>query len=468
MAHVGITITSPKTDGAIIEFRRHFVVEGSFSSDAALPDDAVLTVELFDGNGVRVRFVSCGKKSSRSTWVDHPMLTAYPDALDPNREKLKRFGFPPLAVRGTDDPEASLHDATIKCLLSETGFKAMLVTATDRAHGLVFDDGVGYVDADGQPYTVLPEGDYTVSVSLTAADGTLLGHAERPIRISHNTDVAIVRFHPDAHRVRMEAWFREHGIAVLSETVPGYLEPYLGTWLYHMGLLPMYLAGDVTQYLASRAHLFVYILDPSSTSYSTELAYLQQQGAVDDPARLRVYHYDIGEAYLHTLHRAANITEFRENRYFDICRIDLVNAGARENRFDLDERGIDAVFTDLTQPIRIPAERPFAVMGVVRPWQMDPADFVRLPSNTYAIHNAPAFIRYTFFDGTATRIEERSLLLERFENDRSIGSSVAECYNLFRFPASDIGKTIRCTAQVFDRRGHTKGEGAGITFTVEA
>lgn len=463
---IGITLTSPGTDGAIIEFRRHFAVEGRFTGDVPIPKDAKLTVYLTDAGGNRVRTVSCERKNAYTTWVDCPMLTTYPEALDPGRERLKRFGFAPLMVRDADNPEASLRDASIKCFCSDTGFKAMLVTATDRAHGLVFDDGIGYLDENGLPYTVLGEGGYTVHVALNAADGALLAYAERRITIGHNDNTAIVRFHPDAHRVRMDKWFSERGIAVLTESVPGYLEAYLGTWLYHMGLLPMYLAGDVTQYLASCAHLFVYILDPASTSYSTELAFLQEQGVIDDPKRLRAYHYDIGEARL--CGREAHIVEFRRDRYFDICRVDLVDGSAGENRFELDGRAVLGTVTGLCAPVRVRAGQPFAIMGTARPWQMNPKDFVRLPSNTYEMHNALSSVRYTFSDGDTSRTEERGLLLERFENGVSIGTSVAECYNLFRFSASDIGKTIQCTARVFDRRGRTRGEGASVTFLVEA
>ena len=60
----------------------------------------------------------------------------------------------------------------------------------------------------------------------------------------------------------------------------------------------MYRACDIAQYAVARIHMFLYLIDPASTSYETELAYLQQQRIVGDPQRFFAYYYDIGEASL--------------------------------------------------------------------------------------------------------------------------------------------------------------------------
>ena len=94
---------------------------------------------------------------------------------------MKQFGFPELMVKDMADPEASMRDATVKCWYSDDRFKAIIVSATDEAHGLICNDGVGFTDENGLPYDVLERGKYRLVAELATKDGVLMANAEKAL-----------------------------------------------------------------------------------------------------------------------------------------------------------------------------------------------------------------------------------------------------------------------------------------------
>ena len=448
MDKTAVTITVPA--GELVEYGRDFAVQGRLSGP--VPEDGMLTAELSQ-RGQILRRARAERKNDTRLWLAHPDLTSYPEELDPGKAGLVRFGFPELLVRDPERPLDSLGDASIKCWFSDTVFKAVIPSGTGKAQGRIFDGGLGLLDPDRQPYPMLEEGEYLLTVTLTRG-GTVLAQAKKALTIGRRRHQAIVRFHPDAHRENMVRWCREKGFSVIEDPLPGYLDPYAGVWLYHMGLLPMYRANDIALYESSHVHLFVYLMDPTSTSYETELAYLQTVGAVGDPDRFTAYHYDVGEALLglgKPWQRRGQIVAFPPDRSLSLCRVDLVRGQAGENRFDLSEANLTKSFFDLDR-VRVPAGSTVALAGVLRPWQKDPVDFTLRRDNTYEIRDGIAALDYTLSDG---RRETRFPLLERFQEGKSLGTSVYEFYNLFTVPQGLDSLTIRIQAR--DRNGPLPG-----------
>ena len=420
--------------------------------ESPLPCDARLTVRLQNDRGQTLRQVTCDRKHGLPLYTEHPQFTRYADGLDPNLQGLKDFGFPELAVQDEKDPYASLRNATLKCCYSDDRFKAVIVTATDTSHGLIFDDGIGFLDENGKPYTALPRGEYTVTVTLSAANVDPIATVSKPITVGDLPNQALCRFNPASHKARMVEWCRQIGCSISTDILPGYLDSYLGKWYYHMGLLPMYRACDIALYANARIHAFLYLIDPTSTSYETELAYLQERGVIEKPSRLIFYHYDIGEAVLQKdppREQTARILPFEKDEFLSVCRMDVVNERARENLFDLNGNTVKEFQTDLSR-LTVRAGETVALMGVVRPWQLDPEDFLKRPDNTYEIANRVDSIHYTFTDGETEERHTRSLMLERIDGD-SIGRSVYEFYNLFRINEKWAGKTVTVTVQAADR-----------------
>ena len=589
---IRLEITDPSEEDSIVEYRRHISVQGrilyetgsgeetgegepgegtvesgpgegtgeggpgedgSWTPEGRIPLGAGFTFLLKNEKGDVLREVGTDAKNNRNIYAYHPLLTTYPEEMDPGRRDFVAYGFPPLVVKSIASPMESLRDASIKAWFSDQEFKAMFVAATDMEHGLIFDDGMGFLGADGQPLDLLPEGNYVIEVLLRDEEGTELAIATRKIRIGSYPDVAIVRFNPPSHKARMLEWFKTKNIHVLNDLIPGYLDSYLGPWLYHKGLLSMYLAGDISQYANSVVHMFLYLLDPTSTSYSTELAFLEEQGVVENVERMHFYYYDIGEASLSKVvrgnvgtadaagnvvdarmvgdpgnagtadtvgdvvdagmvgdsgnvgTRTAEILEFAPFDYLALTRIDLVDGRCKENVYDTTESHTVKSLVDLEkEPLEIPTGQRFAITGVVRPWQICQEDIHRLKDNTYEWWDGFSRVHYIFDDGEKTWEEDRKPGMERLAPDEdkpgmerlapneekpgmerlapneekpgmerltpdedkpgtnalglhreertgkvsSIGSSVAEFYNVFEFGPEERGRTIRVRVSV--------------------
>ena len=445
---------------SIVEYGRDFIVAGQICADEPLPENTVFKVELFKDKQL-LRYVRQDHKNDRRLYLEHPDLVSYKEELDPHKEKLQAFGFPELQVRDRQDPLASFHNATIKAYYDDQQFKAVIVSGSDVAHGRILDGGVDFTDENGEPYTVLPEGEYELKVSLTYQDQQLAVLKDKVV-ISHNSDQAIVRFNPPAHKERIVKWCAENNYSVIKDPLPGYLDPYLGEWYYHMGLLKYYRSNDVVLYLHSRVHMFVYLIAADSTSYATEYAYLQSRGLVGDQERFTAYHYDIGEALFGTgksYARGAQICTFSND--LDLYRLDIVNEKAKENFFDLNEEDIIDTFyvpekVDLKAPCRV------AISGVIRPSQFDPADFVLLDDNTYDTGNVYEKLLYIMESDSKKKEEIRDVGLCRYDS-KDIGSSVFEFRNVFEFTQEYAGKTVQITMVLIDRKGQKKAAGgAGL------
>ena len=232
-----------------------------------------------------------------------------------------------------------------------------------------------------------------------------------------------------------------------------------------MGILPYYRSNDIAVYANAKVHMFVYLCDPGSTSYETELAYLQTKGQVEDKEMFKAYHYDIGEALLgkgKPYERNGKICEFGDDDLW-LYRIEEVNEKAKENVFDLSEETILDVHYDVKQ-VSVKAGSRIAISGVVKPWQLKKEDVILKDDNTYEIHHEVSKIHYTIFDGEKTLEEKRSLLMERID-ETSIGRSVYEFYNLFEIKETDKGKKLRFELEAQNDEGRSSFH--KITFVID-
>ena len=440
-----IEITEPSGEFPLIDLGRDIEVKGRIKGK--IDRDLSLKVELFDREGRLLRYACQNRLKDTSIDLNYPGLVTYKEELDPKKEKLKAFGFPELQVKDIEDPEASIRNATIKCFYDEDSFKAILVSGSDVKHGRIFDTGMDFTDEKGHPYDTLVKGEYTIKVSLIEKE-KLLASTEKKIRIDVRKKVAIVRFNPASHRKAMNLWCKEKGIDIVNDTMPGYLEPYLGTWYYHMGLLPYYRANDITFYQDALVHMFVYLCDPTSTSYETELAYLQDKGQVGDHQRFKAYHYDIGEALIKG--RQGKILCFDEGEDMVLCRIDLLHKG-EEGVFDLSEKDLQDCFFE-TEDLEIKAGSLIAFMGVVKPWQLKKGDVTLKKDNTYEMKHDVSKVIYEIDEGDHVNRQERELMMDRME-ESSIGSSVYEFYNLFLFDESFKGKDLNIRISIANDEG---------------
>lgn len=432
---ITLTINNPISEIGFIHRRRSFCVNGKIIADEVIDDNALLKVELIDNKGNVVRYCQCERKN-KDIYTYHPLVTTYNEKLDPNRDLMNKFGFAELVCDDLNNPNDSIHLATKRCWYSDTDFKAIIVNASNVETGALLDDGLNYVDDNNQPYSLLDIGRYTIVVTLNNYNH--IYKVEKEIEIGYRKIQAICRFNPVEHKSKMVKWCDDMGFDIIKDCIPGYLDSYLDEWLYHKGILKMYRSNDVCMYENVDVKMFLYLIDKTSTSYSTELAYLQSNNLID--RRLTCYHYDIGEAKVGKYQ--GNIVSI-ENGQAIIERIDEVNDFAKENIYYLDERHIINSNVTSVHSLRI------QIKGVIAPWQMDKDDFVLNDDNTYTINNYPDEIEY-YINGVNY---QRKCDMERID-DKSIGDSVFEFYNIIDIDPSYIGKDVEIYAIISDKRNH--------------
>ena len=453
MTDYRLSIDIPSGKSPLVEYGRDFDVQGKIEGD--LEDDLILIVRLYDENGNVLRYARQDRKNDRNLYLDHKDLITYEEGLDPGKEKLKEYGFPELLVKDLNDPEVSLHDATIKCFYDDDSYKAIIVSASDVSRGRIMETGLDLKDENGKAYESLKKGKYLLEVSLYDKEERLLAKQDKKITIDSRKEVVIIRFNPIEHRKMMTKWCEEKGFTIINDTLPGYLEPYLGKWYYHMGLLKYYRSNDIAIYSDVLVHMFVYLCDPTSTSYATELAYLGSLNRIDDERWFKAYHYDIGEALIGKgteYERKGRILEFEKDE-ISISRIDLVDEKAKENIFDISEKNLNYSYYDLDD-LKIPCGTRIAVHTCLRPRQFEIKAYVLKEDNTYDRKNEIKQICFAIDDGKEIYEEERSLMMERVDEERSIGFSVYEAYNIFELKDTYKGKKLRFTITLKDMKGN--------------
>ena len=145
-----LVLTSPSDENEPMPQGRHFYVSGDIETQngSGVPADAQLVVRLLDDTGEAVRTVRSVCKGTSCLWAFHENYV-YDVPEDPERADCVAGYDPVLVVEDITRPMESFTNAEIKCTFSDDQFRALIVCATDAAHGLLQDDGVGFVSGDG-------------------------------------------------------------------------------------------------------------------------------------------------------------------------------------------------------------------------------------------------------------------------------------------------------------------------------
>lgn len=471
-ARYTLTITDPSEENSPMPPGRHFYVSGGIQADGGeeVPNDAQVVVRMLNESGGEVRSVHSIAKGNSHLWAFHEsFIYDYPD--DPDREACVADGSPVLVVKDINNPMASFTDSSIKCVFTDDSFRALIVCATDAAHGLIQDDGVGFTAADGSPLDGLPQGRYRIEVSLLDAKGGVLATAQKEMTIADPSDSVIGRFHPEEHYQRLLEWYKSGDMAINIDYIPGFMPTSDGVV---SGFRAMFANNDIAVYSHSKAHMLVYLIEPASSSERLELAYLQYAGRVGSALTFQAYHYDIGEPVL-CLPNAADedmqgtIMPFAEGDYLDICRVDEVYDGATDAVYVLEGIYTEAAHTDLTKTVVVDAGKKFAVAGALAPFQVDSADVSQTDDGLYELANKPDMLKYTFDDGEGREIYWKSAVMTRNNYQKRASAFVClyEFYNVFGAGTLKAGKTYTVTVEGYDDHGDAI-EDASEVFSIRA
>ena len=464
---VTMTIDVPSASELVIAPGRHFKVSGTLEGD--VPDDAALKVALLDADGQEVRFASTDAKGTgrvTTSWYEGEITMLQPDTDFADIA----YTAPELAVADADAPEASAHDATVKCVYTDETFYALITTATDPAHGLVCEDGYDLVDHDGNPYDALPEGRYTVEATLTDAGGNVLASASKDMEIGKKSGGTVI--HEITTRTAIEKggadllsqWAEDENATILGDLLPGMFGPY-----YQMTTMQMSVGAETAEYLPGAIEMLVYGNTADSTSYCLEVAqYLQLQHNVANPDVASYYAFDLGEPRF--AGKQAQIAAFGEGENMRICRVDLVRDETQDGVFLTTEEQVLGYDADSSDGFTVSADKAFAVAGVMKPYQLQDDELV--PDDQifgYCSYlNGAQTLTYTFVPaggGEAFRVD-KAVGLSRIDTPSDdLNPAVYEFYSVFPAGTLQAGERYDVTVQAFDRSGNLI-EGMAAAFQI--
>ena len=463
---VKISITAPSAAELVIAPGRHFKVAGVF--EGTVPDDAVLRVSLIDGSGKEIRYACTDRKGTDRIVPgciggDTTVLVAGTEFSD------VAFTAPELAVADSSDPQASAHDATVKCVYTDETFYALIVSATDTGHGLAEDDGYGFTAHDGEPYSALPEGRYAVRVVLSSSDGKEIASASEEIEIGFKAGTVIHEVTTSTAvgkggKELLDSWAAEQDLTVLSDLLPGMFGPY-----YQMSTLQLSVSCESSEYLPGRIVMLVYGNWDMSASNGLELAkYLQLEHRTDDPLAAEYWLFSLGEPSLGG--ERARIVKFGEDERIHICRVDRIADETQDGIFMIGEEQILGSDTDPSDGWTA-GEGAFAVFGVMKPYQLKDDEIVPEEGmyGFYRLTNGADTLVYTFSasDGSDEFSVTKSTGVSRIgKDDEYFGPAVYEFYSVFPRGTLREGTSYDVTVQAYDREG-VKIEGAFCRFTLD-
>ena len=462
-----IEITTPSDANGPVTPGHGFFINGTIRGDAPLPADAVLRISVLDEQGREQRFAECSQKDRDIIDRFNDAFFYYADDVDPQRKNLSAKEFPCLIVEDEDDPDASLRNANIKCWFSDTAFQSFIPYATDVAHGLLFDDGIGYTDAKGNPYDGLPLGNYTAVASLKDGQGRTIASAQKRFAIAPAKKSLLCRFRPKEHFQTMMKFAADNKISMNLDYLPGYYKDPNGN--SRGGLRAMFIGADVALYKDSHVTLVEYIAGASTSSLLIELPYLEKYYNIDDPKRLSVYHYDIGEPSLRAagktlkgkLVRAENGDKLR------LCRADLT-VDPREGYLDFNNAEILDTDIDFSDGVRLsgPGNCQLAIAGLVFPHQLKDEEILFDPAeNKTGLLNRVENIVYTVRSASKTVRYQKPVTLIRKFDDGAVYDSVMEFYHVFTQDEIDPGENYEISLYGIDKNGK-RVKGTEETFVI--
>jgi len=439
---VALSLTEP-ADNLTIASGRSFYVFGEM--DGSIPKDANLTVTLTNPTGQTFRTVTTNIKNNLNIKTDSTLLSYYDDS-DSDLKKLKESGMPDLVWDGIDSN--SFTNGSLKVTYSDTDFHALITGGIPTAT----DDQLNFVDENGNPYTALENGTYTIHVNLY--DGpTLLGSSSKVITIGTTSDKILSRFSPNNHFKNLEALAAENHWTLYEDLFPGYWDRQ--DLNLFAEILPEWRAADAAEYADGLVHCVLYNLKKSSSSYSVELGTLEKQGVIDNPNRMCYYYYDIGEPELRTQTETleGQIVAMTPGDKLTYTRCDVEGGISNDNEFYQDTPNIISTDTNIKNGVTASVGETLAFYGVAAPLQLADDAIVDNGDNSFTLNNKLSILHYHIKGDGVDKSFDKPIELVRIDANNWTYPSEVEFKHDLTIDKNMAGKTLTVQVMGYDQQG---------------
>ncbi len=380
-----IQVDVPSAGESTIAPGRNFYVKGTYNLPAGYTASQVVINMYRYGSQEVVRRVQ-GNVKNPPLWTEGNISVSFNSWG--SAEDIMNSKMPDLIWDGEDT--ASFYEGYRKCYFDDMGFAALIPGGEGE-----IDDGMDFVDENGEFYSVLGTGDYWLEVSVAChnSEGKLnVIKWNRQIRIGTTEDKLLARFSPDSHLERITEWARWQGYRIYSD-------PFAGNWWESNFEIPGELrASDMTEYSTGRSHFVIYNVSSGSTAYKVELARLQQQGVVNHADRLANYYYQYGEPVLKD-GTESEITPFAAGDKLQFTRAEIGEyISGEEGIYDQDDAAVPQYDLDFSDGIQGKVGDKIAVYGVAAPIQISSGDIQEIgdgaDKNSFLLNNKIHTLHY--------------------------------------------------------------------------
>lgn len=436
----GLTIQYPSVTQTTIAQGRDFYVIGKITGTLAANATMEVTVSDFATGKVVRRVHTAIKNNEAGMNVDYDGISITGD-----KEQFRKSCMPDL-VYDPSNP-SSFYDTWNKCYFTDSVYTCLI-------YGGKYTKDVNTKDEEGNELTVLPLGDYIITVSIGGYS------VSQVITIGDIQNKILARFHPMNHRKNMIAEAERMNYTMFLDPFPGYWD----TMMFNPEWGVNYVAdnprrwkyNDALEYVGGKVHLYIYDTKASSTSFSVELGLMQYNKTIEDPDRLEVHYYHCGDPVTPDGKTTGIFWKFDDTTGdkkgpIVLTRVDYLNEYIGNNlEYEKEDTLVHGISMDLEHlPLSsqiVSGVCRFRMLGVLRPLQTNQIVFNEDHSN-YTYTNGAQRIEYILED------ENGNVILSEDRNDyyvslgRVIGGtredSVLEFSHVFTLLEETVRKARR-------------------------
>lgn len=451
----GLTLIFPSEKETTINPLCDFYVVGDIDPSVTVPNDALLSVQLKDSNGVLMRDVFTNiKDNQQGMYVDYPGI----EISSGSRESFRGSMMPDL-VYDPNFPE-TFRNTWMKAYYTDEHYTSII-------YGGAYHDDINPVDQYGRTLEPLPEGDYNLTVSLYSNTGAkLLASLSTQITVETVPKKIISRFSPVFYFDRVKEYAASKGYRI-------YIDPFVGAWnlSYFIPQWKQNYIGFINKrwrlidrmcYTGGMTYYFDYNTTATSTSYTVELGQIGYLKNLEDPNRLTYIYWDIGEPEIKQLGKVYT-GQFVEKSVSEMepvtfTRVDRSANETPENTIDPAILNKTTSIFDLTEQFNAAPGEVISLNGFCKVIQ--PENVTLNENGTVTFGNRIVAIRYTLASptGKVYQVVEKDVGLKRTFEDGSTTPCILEFRHNFDVDKSMRGKDIEITAQAIDEFGNDVGE----------
>ncbi len=334
-----IELVSPAEEEIEMAPGRDFYVIGKITRDSTAAKEPLdFLVELIDSKGNVVRSLQSEVDETGIT-PNENVQTYYLEGYALNDSKgsnIVNYAPPDLIYDGIGS--ASIRYTYNKIVVREKYFAAVIYGGATK----YFD--ISYIDQNEQIYEDIPEGVYTLRITILNADGEEVGTTEKELTFGTGETRFIYDDNDFADNAKITDYISENENTIMKY-IPGYWSPdsFLGTRTGYTYIINNRYRLNIEHEMESSevVNLFLHALDSSNSRFNLQWGNVLKS---ENEPKIIYSYYDIGESEVefdfssYTLKKSGTIETDKDNSFLKILRAETIHGDeSRYADFDVSD-----------------------------------------------------------------------------------------------------------------------------------